>query len=205
MVYAFLHWNGNKYVGAHRGTQWYSEGMEGKEPEFVEEGQLREDRHAAVIDERRRTLVSALKSGEYPQTFNVLRREASIGFSAGFCCLGVACDVAVRDGLQLDVKVEPGGRYTYGVAGVGGDRSQTRLPEAARLWYGFESSDPYLKVPRRFVEINESVARLWAPDWICVASALNDDCKLTLPQIGECFQFTFLRDDWEAEHGADAS
>ena len=80
-----------------------------------------------------------------------------------------------------------------------------RLPEAARGWYGFYGADPYLEVPRRFVEINEWVAGRWAPDWTCVASVLNDDARMTLQQIGECFQYTFLLADWEAEHGTAAS
>jgi hypothetical protein len=172
--------------------------------EFVEEGQLREDPSAAVIDERRRALVSALKSGRYPQTYGTLHQMPArlSGSDGGFCCLGVACEVAIGDGLGLYATPSSSGRVTYATLT---DRSQSRLPEAARAWYGFPTPDPCLKVPQRLVEFNTRVAQYWAPDWTCVASGLNDDCRLTLPQIGECFQYTFLRDEWEAEHGAAAS
>lgn len=173
--------------------------------EFVEEGQLREDPSAAVFDERRRALVSALKSGEYPQTRGTLHRLADelSGAAGGFCCLGVACEVAIKGGLGLYSIPCSSGHVTYGAPGS--DENQTRLPQAAWRWYGFDSSDPYLKVPRRFAGISEYVARYWHEGWTCVASMLNDDARLTLPQIGECFQYTFLREDWEAEHGAAAS
>jgi hypothetical protein len=64
-------------MGAHRGTQWYSEHMEGKEKENEAEGELREDQHAAVIDERRRALVSTLLGGRWGQTRGVLRRAGA--------------------------------------------------------------------------------------------------------------------------------
>ena len=42
-----------------------------------------------------RKWVAALRSGEYTQTTGTLRREGSGGFGgpAGFCCLGVLCDI----------------------------------------------------------------------------------------------------------------
>lgn len=37
--------------------------------------------------------IKSLRSGEYKQTRNVLKCE-----SGGFCCLGVLCDLAAKDG-----------------------------------------------------------------------------------------------------------
>jgi hypothetical protein len=176
--------------------------MEGEEKASMERVELREDQHAAVIDERRRALVSALKSGKWVQTCGALRRGGEHGPGGGFCCLGVACEMAIKDGLGLPVVPSISGRYTYGTTA---DSSQVKLPEVARQWYGFRDRDPSLQVPQRYVNISGWVAVYWQPNWEAAASTLNDNAKLTLPQIGECFQYTFLRDEWEAEHGAAAS
>jgi hypothetical protein len=188
--------------------------MEGMKDGEVELEVAMEEHAAARLEEaaarmelqtqRRRAFVSALKRGEYPQAHHVLRREASDGYKEGFCCLGVACDVAIKDGLELDVQIVVS-RYTYGIAGIGGDMSQTRLPTAVMMWYGFGVADPMLKVPQRLVDVNERVAAMWHEGFEAVASSLNDDYRLTLPQIGECFQYTFLRDEWEAEYGTAVS
>lgn len=44
--------------------------------------------------------LSALRSGEYEQTTGVLHRGAADDSDApGFCCLGVLCDLAVKNGV----------------------------------------------------------------------------------------------------------
>jgi|SRR5688572_3458264 len=150
-------------------------------------------------DQRRRALVSALKSGKYSQTTGTLRRGASKD-KGGFCCLGVACEVAIRDGLNLSCSRQPLGNYTYGRDE--GSPSTVSLPSTARAWYGFTSHDPQLLVPARVAETSDTLMEQWTPGQLVAATSLNDVHKLTLPQIGECFQYTFLRGEWEAEHGA---
>lgn len=65
--------------------------------------------------EARALWVEALRSGEYEQTKERLKRGNS------FCCLGVACEVAVAEGV-----VE-----TY-------DGSRTGLPPAVQAWLGVD-------------------------------------------------------------------
>jgi hypothetical protein len=155
----------------------------------------------AQLDARRRALVSALRSGRYRQTQGTLQRVETVDASRnGFCCLGVACEAAIADGLNL--LTEPRGaqvRYSYD-NNVG---SCTALPPAVTGWYGFGCDNPSLYVPR---EVFEQLAPgkctdYWLPDVKFGATDLNDEWKLTLPQIGDCFEYTFLREDWDAAHG----
>jgi hypothetical protein len=46
----------------------------------------------------RQLWIEALRSGEYEQTTSYLKRGDT------FCCLGVACDVAMQHGVQLEVE-----------------------------------------------------------------------------------------------------
>ena len=50
--------------------------------------------------------IKALRSGKYAQTTKKLRDNQ------GFCCLGVLCDLASKDGGNQ--WVDQGGRYVYG-------------------------------------------------------------------------------------------
>lgn len=45
--------------------------------------------------------LAALRSGEYAQTTQYLHRVSEDGHS--YCCLGVLCDIAVKQGLDLSV------------------------------------------------------------------------------------------------------
>lgn len=51
-----------------------------------------------ALNENAKKWVDALRSGEYKQTRKRLRD------SYGFCCLGVACDVAIKSGVVMDVR-----------------------------------------------------------------------------------------------------
>lgn len=89
---------------------------------------------------------------------------------------------------------------TYGLKGEMG--SSTCLPVSACDWYGFDRQDPQLLVPQALLDSTDGkLARNWEPDIKFHATSLNDDYGLTLAQIGVCFQYTFLREDWEAERG----
>lgn len=77
---------------------------------------------------RRRHLVEALRSGRFKQTVNALCRV-----DVGHCCLGVACEVAIEDGLELErFQIEGDPLVSFG--GLTGS-----LPKSVRDWYGFRS------------------------------------------------------------------
>lgn len=49
--------------------------------------------------------VDALRSGEFGQTTGRLGKVDETG-EASYCCLGVLCEIALADGLELDRKVD---------------------------------------------------------------------------------------------------
>lgn len=80
--------------------------------------------------------VAALRSGQYKQTKSVLYD------GAGFCCLGVLCELAVSAGIAELVRGPEGEwegyEYRYGVLG---DLDFETLPEVVRTWAGIASND----------------------------------------------------------------
>ena len=79
--------------------------------------------------ERLKLWADALRSGEYAQTRNALmgaiewQPDGNVS-QVGYCCLGVACEVAVKNGLVLDYDVYEGDHGT--------------MPEAVAEWFGFK-------------------------------------------------------------------
>jgi hypothetical protein len=68
----------------------------------------------------------ALRSGKYKQTTGALRKKNK------FCCLGVICDLAVKEGI-IKPPIEEKEYYDYGgVTGV--------LPEEVQKWLGLSDS-----------------------------------------------------------------
>jgi hypothetical protein len=63
--------------------------------------------------EKKALWVAALRSGEYPQGRDHLATKRGDGTFA-FCCLGVACEVAIKNGLPLSVREDVGMRRLYG-------------------------------------------------------------------------------------------
>ena len=70
--------------------------------------------------------LAALRSGEYEQTTDSLRRPE------GFCCLGVACDVAMKMGLVegkwVEIKNEMESRAIYQFVLTNGERAEAYPP-----------------------------------------------------------------------------
>lgn len=77
--------------------------------------------------------VEALESGDYQQVRDTLRSEW------GFCCLGVACEVAMANGLDIDVR-EGDNVWFY-------DGQADALPTSVQDWYGLDNTNPVLKFP----------------------------------------------------------
>src|SRR5947199_768483 len=67
--------------------------------------------------------VDALRSGDYKQTIGALENEY------GNCCLGVACRVAIGDGLRVNV-------YSGRVTSFDGE--DAHLPASVRDWLGVD-------------------------------------------------------------------
>lgn len=79
--------------------------------------------------------MDALRSGEYAQGKNVLHQGDK------FCCLGVLCDLAVRQGVAVDVGSKLIMRYgeivTY-------DDNGSLLPDPVMEWAGLGAASPYI-------------------------------------------------------------
>ncbi len=83
--------------------------------------------------------VAALRSGKYKQTKHVLK---SLNGVPSYCCLGVACEVAIEAGLDLEhgeIVKEGIAKPVVGVYGEEGDSES--LPQEVMEWLGMNVSD----------------------------------------------------------------
>lgn len=89
----------------------------------------------AVISENVESWCVALESGDYKQGHVNLRSAGNL-----FCCLGVACDLAVKAGVIKEPTLM-GTKYMYGI-----EKRVGCLPEAVREWLGLrgDSADDEL-------------------------------------------------------------
>jgi hypothetical protein len=104
----------------------------------------------------------ALRSGEYKQTRGALKNQH------GYCCLGVACDIALKNGVEIVVT------ESHSVGDIPGftfyNGHSVGLPDVVRDFFGLR--DRYGK----FEESDISVQDL---------ANLNDSRNLTFEQIAD--------------------
>lgn len=99
--------------------------------------------------------IDALGSGEYERGTGALRRPKGDGTGDQYCCLGVLCELAVKEGIippgkqpeptdfdYTDPKLAP---YYYGPDE--NDHASGFLPHAVMDWAGLMSTDPQVSVP----------------------------------------------------------
>lgn len=77
----------------------------------------------------------ALRSGDYKQTTGELHQQ-----NKGFCCLGVLCEIAAKDGV-VDIVID-NGSYGYG---NDQDREFAVLPKAVLDWSGLTTTNGEFK------------------------------------------------------------
>lgn len=124
----------------------------------------------------------ALRSGEYPQSSGVLHNNF------GFCCLGVLCDVAVKNGVipapRIDSDVISARRF------YGAEEASAFLPTEVQDWLGTDGRD---------VDAPQSVVNaLNLYNFRSSFVALNDTHDATFDHIADCIEFTYLREDDES-------
>lgn len=97
--------------------------------------------------ERLKLWTQALKSGQYNQTTS--RLGVIQDGEASYCCLGIACEVAIANGLDIDRNVN-----LFGVEGVDEgdgsivyDNEPSVLPKAVQDWFGFRETNPMIHLP----------------------------------------------------------
>lgn len=108
----------------------------------------------------RKKWIKALRSGKYKQTSARLRDKE------GFCCLGVACDLAFKDLNKKPVYEPCWGRYTY-------DNSSGVLPITVQEWLGVK--DENINTNRGY------------------ATEMNDDKKYNFKKIADIMEDHFFR------------
>lgn len=99
----------------------------------------------AVNKERVKLLVDALRSGEFTQGQNMLRTADDT-----YCCLGVACEVARRNGIGIEWELNPQGceREDCQESHWKFNGSNEALGETVADWYGFEHDGHLVNDPQ---------------------------------------------------------
>lgn len=156
-------------------------------------------------------LCRELQSGRWFQIDSQLREDAPIYIgpgpedivNVGFCCLGVACELALVEGVGYRV----GEKYWNSAEAIAvfPEGNGTDLPGAVMDWYGFDDSNPEITILCH--EISESRPGSWCDDcqsWDgearneCTntinvpASEANDDLGLNFSQIAQGFARRWL-------------
>lgn len=133
--------------------------------------------------DRVRKLVRALKTTKKKQGTGKLSRYLS-PYQREYCCLGIACEVAMADGLELNRERRTDTYATHKedvVRYVNGnnteDGSASMLPQVVADWYGFSDIDPPL-----LSEHND----------LSFATDLNDGRKYSFKRIAAAFERTYL-------------
>ena len=107
---------------------------------------------------------AALRSGDYEQGRDNLRRGDK------FCCLGVLCDLAIKDGEPVsasEIAEADGGAYW------GYDGHPYYLPASVREWAGLTCGNPE-------VEVKGVDGLSWA-----TLAAMNDDQHFSFARIAD--------------------
>lgn len=148
--------------------------------------------------DRVRLLVEALRSGDYEQAFGEL--GVVHGDLQKNCCLGVACEVAKANGLDIEVAIDE----DYGTT-IYYDNESGTLPASVADWYGFEDSDPFLKLTQEDIQYiianNPSLSTLvdgtsyYSPRTNFGATTFNDSLNKDFSTIADRFESTFLGDE----------
>lgn len=113
--------------------------------------------------------LEALRCGDYMQAGGTLRRVNGDG-TKEYCCLGVATDVALKEGADLEH--DP----TRPVPHIWDNGA---LPSSVVEWLGVDDPDPLLRFPR-----GEMIR----------ATTANDVMRKGFWQIARAFEDTYLRE-----------
>lgn len=118
-----------------------------------------------------RLWVAGLRSGEFTQGRQALKKR-QFGGTYVHCCLGVACEVAMRNGVVLEQIFPPENTEYEGVKFEDGGTST--LPTKVSQWLGLASGDPLVTPGCGAVYLNDG--KCWSFGQI--ADALWETYKL---------------------------
>lgn len=140
-----------------------------------------------VNKDRVRLLVDALRSGEYEQGTGVLRTQDDT-----YCCVGVGCDVARKNGIGIDWTVSPTNDLASHGDGTGTiswhfDGIGTIFSRRLMDWYGFESRNAFDGDPE--------IAPLGPLNYSVTMIGANDTEKWTFEKIADALEKCYLDDE----------
>jgi len=134
--------------------------------------------------ENLRLVVAALRNGEFRQGFNRLKTIRYDG-TAEHCCLGVACEIAIRHGVPLSTYHQDIGEGRESVFFGGGSCT---LPSPVIEWLGLNDDE--------FALIHDGVT--------VMAVEANDSRRLDFSQIADGMELFYgLREDGDDTPGTD--
>lgn len=139
--------------------------------------------------------LDTLKTGQYQQATGALD-VVDDGGNHSFCCLGVACDLAVKDGVEMEIHTSDDNDV------VSYDREQGVLPGKVKDWLGLDQTNPRIVVQNpNFVSGDDRCAHVYSADGERSQLAnprylineyvteLNDEYGLTFEQIAQLVEF----------------
>lgn len=130
--------------------------------------------------------VQALRSGEFEQG------RSWLNLNNRYCCLGVACEVAIRNGVELKTETDGGGVVHYS-DGLNPTTAKV-LPIKVREWLGLAvgSTDPYVRTARRLHD--PQYGTITAGNSVQL-TACNDIYKLDFATIATMIEDTYLKEN----------
>jgi len=136
--------------------------------------------------------VRALESGQYEQGSGYLAKGPDRQ-TTQYCCLGVACEVAIANGVQVPRWARKS--YIDGTTTISyGERAtNTVLPREVQEWLGVFEPDPALTVPVIGDDVNgddvETMVSISAAD---LNDGNHDLGHYGFPEIAQAIRNTFL-------------
>lgn len=174
-----------------------------------------------------RAAIEGLRSGKFRRGTGTLHKfvkatETSTRRTRRFCCLGVFCEVAIKDGLALEKKEQRDAFADDAIIVVYKEAetfNEANLPKKVQEWYGITAYDPDVFVPRKhWAKLNKETSgygrdfrhfftddpQSFIPNdydrrmnGARAASYLNDSySNVTFGMIADCFEYTFLPKDY---------
>jgi hypothetical protein len=116
-----------------------------------------------MYDLAKEAWLKALRSGEYRQGTSYLAYTDTKNSTPTYCCLGVLCEVAVRNGANVTKDSPDGFMSRY-------DKEAGVLPKSVQEWAGLHSAEPGVTF-----EDNIDVP----------LTVINDDYGLSFEEIAE--------------------
>lgn len=138
-----------------------------------------QEQHKEII----RRWVSALRSGEYKQGEAFLRRPDNC-----FCCLGVLCDLAVKDGVIQEAVLSHNQGWNGKQTAYAYEGRCDFLPTVVQNWAGLESDRPEVTF-EHYDEETDQYDTL--TEWV---SELNDN-GVSFESIADAIEAKYLKED----------